>query len=101
MKIESHNHGHQVIGYLSLEFLHQWRSMTHLQLSHATSSKMTIDPIILFCMPLLLQFPSIIQNRVFYMEIWTTDSMVPQTLNTTCTTMETYQEAYPHIEHDP
>ena len=25
----------------------------------------------------------------------------PQTLSTMCTTMETYQEAYQRVEHDP
>ena len=90
MEKQSHIHDHQVIGHLILEFEHQIRSMTQLQLSHPMSSKMAIDPTVLFCTLLLLQGPSIIQNRVLYMEIWTTKVVGPQTFNVTRTTMETY-----------
>ena len=98
-KNQSHIHGHQVIGHLSLEFRHQWRLVTHLQFSHATSTKMTIDTTVLFCSLLLFQGLSIIQNRVLYMEIWMIKAMGPQMLYTTRMAMETHQESYPHIEN--
>ena len=101
MKIQSYIHGHQGIGHLILDFQHQMRLMTQTRLSHATSSKITIDTISLLHRPMLLQCPSITQNRVFYREIWTMKTVGSQMLNTTRTAIKTYQEAYLHVEHDP
>ena len=77
------------------------RLVTHLRLCHATSSKMMIETITLFCIPMLLQRSHIIQNRVLYMEIWSMEAVGPQKLNTTHTAMKTHQEAHQHVEHSP
>ena len=62
--------------------------------------KMTIDNTTLIHMLMLLQCPNIIQNRVFYTEIWTMEPMDPQTLYMARTVMESYKEAYQLEEHD-
>ena len=73
--------------------------MTQLRLIDATTSKMAIDHTALIHMSLLLQCPNIIQNRVFYKEIWTMEPVDPQMLYMACTTMESHKEAYQHKEH--
>ena len=69
MKNQSHIHVNQGIGQLFLKFRHQMGLVTHLQLCHAMSSKVIIEPTTIFCIPLLLQSSNIIQKRFLYMEI--------------------------------
>ena len=51
-------------------------------------------------MLMLLQCPNIIQNRVFYKEIWTSEPVDPQMLYMACTATESQEEAYQLEEHD-
>ena len=99
MKIQAHIHGPKGLMHHIHEFRHKIWSVTQLRLIGATSSKMTNQTTALMCMPRLLQCSSFTRKWLSYSEIWATESVGPQTLNTTHTAMETYQEAYQLKEH--
>ena len=99
MKIQAHIHGLEGLRYHIHEFRHKIWSVTQLRLTGATSSKMTNLTTALMCMPRLLQCSSFTRKWLSYSEIWATEVVGPQTLNTTRTATETYQEAYQLEEH--
>ena len=99
MKIQAHIHGHKGLRHHIHGFWHKIWSATQLQLTAATLSKLTNQTTSLKYMPRLLQCPSIIQNRVFYKEIWATRLVDPQMLYIACTVIESYKEAYQLKEH--
>ena len=99
MRIQAHIHGHKGQGHHIHEFQHKIWSVTQSRLINATSSKMKIDHTALIHMLMLLQCPNIIQNRVFYKEIWSTKPVGPQMLYTTHTAMESHKKAHQHKEH--
>ena len=77
MKIQAHIHGHKGLRHHIHVFWHKIWSMTQSRLTTVTSSKMTNQTTVLKYMFRLLQCPSIIQNRVFYKEIWTSEPVNP------------------------
>ena len=81
MKIQAHIHGHKGLRHHIREFRHKIWPMTQFRFR-------------------LLQCPSIIQNRVFYKEIWATKPVDPQTLYIARKMTESYKEAYQLKEHD-
>ena len=99
MKIQAYIHGLKSLRYHIHEFWHKIWSVTQSRLTGATSSKMTNLTTVLMCMPRLLQCSSFTRKWLSYSEIWATEVVGPQTLNTTRTATETYQEAYQLEEH--
>ena len=99
MKIQAHIHGPEGLRYHIHEFRHKIWSVTQSRLTDATSSKMTNQTTALMCMPRLLQCSSFTRKWLSYSEIWATEVVGPQTLNTMRTATETYQEAYQLKEH--